>query len=342
MGAEQSDSRKRIEFIDLAKGVCILLVLAFHADLFDSCWLKNLRMPLYYVLSGLFFKDYGGIGSTALKKINRLIVPALFFTLGGLCCALYLGYDTHRLYAERQTIIDAFNQPMWFLVSLFMLNLIFCILLYIKNSMPFIGIMSIVMYLTAYLIEGIFHPAPGGRWLYILQSLGAAPYFFMGWYLRNTPFLHEGESRWDSLQTGVDLIVLSGAFFLATGSYSDIFYLHGHLPVLSVVCGALFVAGLLLCLKGVRRFPYISWLGRYSVIVLGVHLWALEWVKNYVGKYGMWDSSEYGWLHFIGCIVLSSLAIWPLKKFFPWFTAQKDLIPMSVIDRIKEKRRNKG
>ena len=61
-------------------GFCILLVVMFHAELLDKgtpC-LGMLRMPFYFALSGLFFKDYGGF-KTILKKINKLLIPFLFF-----------------------------------------------------------------------------------------------------------------------------------------------------------------------------------------------------------------------------------------------------------------------
>ena len=53
-----NSSSNRIEFIDLAKGICILLVVLLH---FNDRWfnlpnLTALRMPLYFTLSGLFFK----------------------------------------------------------------------------------------------------------------------------------------------------------------------------------------------------------------------------------------------------------------------------------------------
>ena len=55
------ETKKRIEFIDLAKGVCILLVIMMHTDVnVDFPGLRGMRMPLYFILSGLFFKDYGG------------------------------------------------------------------------------------------------------------------------------------------------------------------------------------------------------------------------------------------------------------------------------------------
>ena len=74
----------RIEYIDMAKGFCILLVVFahIHPDLTRYAWgvfFDSFRMPLYFFLSGIFFKRYSGIGEFCLKKINNLIVPLLFF-----------------------------------------------------------------------------------------------------------------------------------------------------------------------------------------------------------------------------------------------------------------------
>ena len=69
--------KKRIEYIDLAKGVCILLVVFahIHPDLTRYSWgvfFDSFRMPLYFFLSGIFFKRYSGIQEFAIKKVNNL------------------------------------------------------------------------------------------------------------------------------------------------------------------------------------------------------------------------------------------------------------------------------
>ena len=82
----RAESKKRIEFIDLAKGVCILQVILIHCGYsFEPAGLRALRVPLYFVLSGMFFKDYGGFISTVWKKTNKLIIPFLFFFLLAHC-----------------------------------------------------------------------------------------------------------------------------------------------------------------------------------------------------------------------------------------------------------------
>lgn len=56
-------NKSRIEYIDLMKGICITLVVLIHCKIsFDNehivNMLEHLRMPLYFFLSGLFFKKY--------------------------------------------------------------------------------------------------------------------------------------------------------------------------------------------------------------------------------------------------------------------------------------------
>mgnify|MGYP000345723560 FL=1 len=146
---------KRIEFIDLAKGLCISLVLLYHIHDFETNVERALlffRMPLYYFLSGIFFKDYSGFIDFSIRKINKLIVPYLFFFLAGYIAGM-IGYFLH--FYEKgiveepfrwNMIFDVFtklgrgenigyNAPIWFLISLFEVNIMFYLLkILIKNN----------------------------------------------------------------------------------------------------------------------------------------------------------------------------------------------------------------
>ena len=76
-----SASKPRVEWIDLAKGVCIVLVVITHVFLVSgvSFWLDSkmtsIRMPLYFILSGLFFK------SKVKSSGNTFIIESLGFQL---------------------------------------------------------------------------------------------------------------------------------------------------------------------------------------------------------------------------------------------------------------------
>lgn len=50
-----------------------------HTDVnVDFPGLRGMRMPLYFILSGLFFKDYGGFLNLLVKKANKILIPFLF------------------------------------------------------------------------------------------------------------------------------------------------------------------------------------------------------------------------------------------------------------------------
>lgn len=78
---------QRIEFIDLTKGLCIMLVVMMHVGgVFDSLAtgpvLSSFTMPLYFFVSGLFFKSYEGFAGFLARKADKLLVPFLIFYLG--------------------------------------------------------------------------------------------------------------------------------------------------------------------------------------------------------------------------------------------------------------------
>lgn len=67
--------QQRIEFIDLAKGICISLVVYQHVYMGDPNpklmeFQDYFRMPLYFILSGLFFKTYEGFTSFTHKSFR--------------------------------------------------------------------------------------------------------------------------------------------------------------------------------------------------------------------------------------------------------------------------------
>ena len=68
------ESKGRIEFIDLAKGICILLVVMIHVGVPEYIpGLYAAKVPIFFLLSGLFF----------LKKVNFFLRGGNWKRLGG-------------------------------------------------------------------------------------------------------------------------------------------------------------------------------------------------------------------------------------------------------------------
>ena len=136
---QQAD--RRIGFIDLTKGLCIMLVVMMHVGgAFDGLAagpvLSSFTMPLYFFVSGLFFKSYEGFGGFLARKVDKLLVPFLIFYLGSFLLMYGISKavpGTFRLPVRWSELLLVFrghelirfNPPIWFLVALFNCNILF-------------------------------------------------------------------------------------------------------------------------------------------------------------------------------------------------------------------------
>ena len=71
-----SSIKPRIHYLDFMKGLCILMIVAYHitpnCNIYGDAnhMLMSFRVPLYYFLSGLFFKSYNGFADFTRRKVN--------------------------------------------------------------------------------------------------------------------------------------------------------------------------------------------------------------------------------------------------------------------------------
>ena len=134
--------KPRIEYIDLAKGICITLVVCFHLTLFYDTSLpcdnffRAFRMPLYFFLSGCFFKAYEGFGGFVKRKINKLLIPFAFFFVvcSFLIPNILAHYGVNIRYMPMgemcSALLDEYypSGQIWFLLCLFEINIFFYII----------------------------------------------------------------------------------------------------------------------------------------------------------------------------------------------------------------------
>lgn len=323
-------TKKRIDYIDLAKGVCILLVVFHHIASYYNwdylLWvpLQSFRMPLYFLLSGLFFKDYEGFFDFFKRKTNKLLIPFLFFYF---CTSLPL-----TIILQQRSFWDALiafaigwdfeNGCIWFLLSLFEINIIFySVYMMLKKSQ---GLLAFSVILLG--IFGLRLSPYDIKFLFFLDtSFVALPFFYFGFILyRYTNFLHYELKLWQD----VFFILFSICFLLIFSRQQD-FGLNVYSNYFTVYpCGIIGTMMVFVIAKRLKYLPLLSYLGRYSIIVLCTHLIVMK-IFRHVLRCIIIDETYTMWINFI-LTVLSMLIIIPLcRKYIPWFTAQKDLIPVS-------------
>lgn len=95
----------RIEYIDLAKGVGIILVVIGHSiSGIGYKFIYSFHMPLFFFLSGMCFsiEKYPYFASFLAKRAKQILVPCFFFTSISLLLGIsLLHYDIKDLWSGR-------------------------------------------------------------------------------------------------------------------------------------------------------------------------------------------------------------------------------------------------
>lgn len=332
---------KRIEFADLAKGICIMLVVLLHVfgDMSGVVIkIMNLfRMPLYFVLSGLFFKTYDGFIPFIKKKTNKLLIPFFFvFIFVVLPTTILLDLKTNTEISWGSVLLDdngklnlGIDGTMWFLLCLFFTNIFFyLIFLLSRRNLIAIVLFSCLCGIAGYMLN-VYN-----QFLLVWSdsALTAMPFFTLGYVLRkHTSVLNENFSRKDFFFFISSLGMLLLVFHVNEQQGTDVigfarneYNVHILLLYLGGTAGTLCV---FMFSKYFGHLPIISYIGRYSIVVLLTHLLFLFVIRNLLYQAGI-DQSERIDINIAVFILIILLMLPTIKfcvKYFPYCFAQKDL-----------------
>ena len=347
--------KQRIEWIDTAKGICILLVVLHHVSRFLHVGYPfqdvfvSFRMPLYFILSGLFFKTYSGFSDFVVRKSNKLIIPYLFFfALGGVILPVLLSNFDIKVWSYKDYGFDAFkwvfsekvisNPSIWFLLCLFEVNIIFYLIQMVshktKSSTKVCALISFTVGSIGLLLSLLHVNLP----FFIDSALSATPFFFFGWYLRNyTHFLTMGTPK-RNLMIDIPLCVAVFAFIHFFNFGNCAIHGNGYGGLSGVIqlypYGILGTLVVLHISRLMGKVPYLSYIGRYSIIVLCTHAYCIQF-SGYVLSNFIHERHLLLIATFILTVVINATIIPIFKQWLPYVTAQKDLF---VIRSITEKK----
>jgi fucose 4-O-acetylase-like acetyltransferase len=193
---------KRIEYVDIAKGIGILLVVMAHNDFglvspFFYKLIYAFHMPLFFFVSGMFFKAEQPFLSLLRRRFDSLLKPYLFTIL--LIYIMTLSFTKVNLDMATGRVLKALYAnghyidwvQLWFIPHLFALN-VFAFLFYwlVKRSgLPWSKwVLLLAIQIVGVLFLGIF-------WPFDLSLFGRTINLF-------------------GLPLSLDLILVSGFFFI--------------------------------------------------------------------------------------------------------------------------------
>ena len=341
-------SKPRIEYLDLAKGFCIILValfhitIAYHAEMPVAHVFRAIRLPLYFFLSGCFFKPYNGWFDFLKRKTNKLLIPFIFWFLlisilvayiyGQLGIPVFTQKPISLLYSLRKLYHNAYfiNYPIWFLLCLFETNILFYLVhtvahrFFLYRQTLVTCILSLLFGVVGLLLfhQNVHLP------LYLSETLLYTPFFAFGYgCFRHTKLLQPNNT-----DKYIPLILIALALFLYFLAPRELIFnstpvaTHNYLLYhISGFAGATFI---ILLSKWIKYIPVIRWWGRYSIIILITHLVFMKHFVYIVRRFHLFPDQPWtATLIILGLTMLCCSAAIPIcKRFFPHVTAQKDLI----------------
>ena len=157
--------KSRLLYIDIAKGIGIILVVCSHTHAHDlMIWAVGFFVPIFYFCSGYmttYSSTKDSITQKMKKRARKLLPPYLFFNLllllyfrrwsiTGLYGIIYSRYCIFPLGTDNNNELFIWgNYPMWFITSLLVSYLLYNILLYNKNKSLIIFIYLCITYILS-------------------------------------------------------------------------------------------------------------------------------------------------------------------------------------------------
>lgn len=313
--------------LDLAKGIGIILVILGHT-LCPSHFLINVfHMPLFFFISGMTFHRSDKVRDFLIKKINRIIIPWLFFTSISIliCLVIYRspkspsGWD--------------FNAPLWFLQTLFVSLLVYVVLeRKLKGYWLSIAVclLSFIGYYTAK--TGIAESFP---W-HIMRAFIALLFIHLR-HMYNKLTGRKNLKKVNLIILAISFIVYVVSCYIAITHYSncetysfvnsDIYTFNVFLFLPASISGILIVVSVSVLFQSIK---VINNMGKNSLIILCVHFPLIEYLNALAAESFLYTFS-------LGKVVLMFLIvfliilwsyafIWFSKKYIPQLTGYKNIL----------------
>lgn len=327
-------AKERIEYIDWLKGLSIILVVWFHTP--NPEWLSfHFRVPLFFLLSGIFFKVVPFREHIA-RKTNQLVVPFIFFYLVGFIYMIgeYRWSPTHSGEGLPLfwTFTDLFhyhhhdqcflvNPPLWFIPALLIVQLILYLLVRFLRNRTAVLVVSIAISAV-----GICYTENVETRLMFGRALRYTGYYAFG-YLYGKQILAYLEQSGRNI---IKVAVLCAIVMIASG-YST-FGPESHLrePATYLFNIALIVSLIILFryLSRIKWLRFFHFFGRNSYVVLGIHyMFNSIFIILIFIAFG-----EVTVRHSYFILIMSLLALTPVIKFcnryIPALVGRKELLKL--------------
>ena len=278
--------KQRIEYLDIAKGILILLMLVGHVwdDGPVHRFIYAFHMPAFFLISGLLFR-FSSAGQqplwrVILRKAKALLVPYLCFELYGILVQVLTegAYLNIKGYLFQLLTFTLTNGPLWFLIVLFVSEVLFlCMQCVLKGRF---SVCVIVALFIASLLMPRFQ-----AYISPTTILFALLFLWIGYSFQS-----------QLCKRSIPAAVLS-LFIVLVLSQINVVDISNYQAGIVGVFHLTALAGsyLVLCVSQLLRAQLLLHYGKNSLIVLGTHFPINRAVKHYlkIEHFSTWNGCIY-------------------------------------------------
>lgn len=275
---------KRESYIDIAKGIGIILVILGHIDIGPATsWVYSFDLPLFYILSGLCFKYRESVLEHIKSKMRRCIIPyAVFGTIIVLVESKtgYL-YETGLRTNLKRLLLQERYSTLWFLATWFFGNIIFYFIVKLcKQRIYLVLLVSIILsVIFVYLDQNVIRALPWN----IDTAFIITIFMAVGYWLRENQKIcngitHAGTKNKIILATCFligNALCYIGNIILSGKSLEMYWNSYGIYPLMlaAAIFGSLFV----IVISSSLRCAPLEKLGRNSMTTFALHQSVFLW-----------------------------------------------------------------
>ena len=268
MSSQTTDNNKRLDYLDVAKGIGILLVIFGHCQL---GWIGSVHsliysfhMPLFFFISGVCFSNKYTFSTLAVKRFRQIILPTIYFSIISTLLVDGLGLNV-----EWWDWSKHFPFALWFLPVLYFTELVAWL---ICNKI--MSKVSYVIFLLALLFLPHFLSHFSVDLVYSIASIPIAAFFYLIGYSIKTIVRNFKSHLW-----GWCLLLAFLNVVIVRYGHVSMELASGHISPFIIAEIAAF-AGIFSCLCLSKGLTYggkyelkqiLIWFGQNSLCLMLVH-----------------------------------------------------------------------
>ena len=282
---------KRIDWVDVAKGIVMILVIVVHAEehfmpgtlVSTKIPIYTFHMPLFFFMSGYLFSMKNSFKEFLKNKCRRILIP---YVCLGVLLALF-----NAFWSGRNPFGDPWFQPgvffgslwgllaqkrlwtLWFIACLFWLNILFYTIVRLTKSEKIRA--AVVAILAA---AGIIYYKMGGAALIwnVDVCFTALPFFYVGYLCRKTDFVNRyilfAKYKWGMFVGFILLdVVATLVNYNLTGQFLEFFGCQYGIAVLTYIGAFAGIFAMIILSDACHGLKPLKYIGENSMIFYAWH-----------------------------------------------------------------------